>query len=357
MKDDNDELREYEFERLLFGLNASPFLAQLVSSKNAEHFNEKYSRGVETILKSTYMDDTLDSVETVEDAQELQLQIIKIWEGAGMSAKKWITSSNEINQKIPSESRAKVLEINDGEKLSVKTLGVSWNAKDDNFSISTNFPDNCDKLTKRSFLSWLAKVFDPLGFVSPIVVIGKMIMQELWLKQMDWDDKIEGELEIKMQNWLEDCRNLERIQIPRCLTSGDKQQTELHIFVDASTLAYGAVVYTRSVKENIVKVCFVMSKTKVAPLKVISVPRLELMAALIGEKIARVISSAWEIRPGRSSSSTEGQWMKRPSRSSPGRPMASANCTPSGSSSRRPESKSDSRPITSVSPGSTCSRA
>ena len=115
---------EYEFNQLVFGLNASPFLAQLVSQENAAKFITKFPRAANAILESTYMDDTLDSVATVEEARELRTNLQTIWRAAGMEVKKWASSSIEIMEDIPEEDHAKGILIDDDSQLSVKTLGI-----------------------------------------------------------------------------------------------------------------------------------------------------------------------------------------------------------------------------------------
>ena len=165
----------YEFNRLVFGLNASPFLAQLVSQENARKFTTKFPRAASAILESTYMDDTLDSVATIEEARELRTNLQTIWRAAGLEVKKWASSSAAIMDEIPKDDRAKGILIDDKNHLSVKTLGIRWNAT----------PDD---------LSWLARIFDPLGMLCPYTIVGKMLIQKTWIAGVEWDDKLSVEL-------------------------------------------------------------------------------------------------------------------------------------------------------------------
>ena len=183
------DVKTFEFSRVVFGVNASPFLAQLVTRENAERFKSKWPRAVETILESTYMDDCMDSVETVEEAIKMRTQLLEIWKSAGMQAKKWATNSSEVLNVIPEQDRTQVFRVCKNDDIVMKTLGVKWFAQEDRFGIESkvNIPL---KLTKRSFLSVVAQIFDPLGLVSPFVIRGKIILQEMWIAAVDWDDEL-----------------------------------------------------------------------------------------------------------------------------------------------------------------------
>ena len=191
------------------------------------------------------------------------------------------------------EERTKVLQINDDKNTTVKTLGITWNATLDEFQISTKIPDG-KKMTKRIFLSLLSKIFDPLGFISPFIINAKIIMQEIWLKSVDWDDDLEPKMEIKMREWIKDCEALKQIKVPRCLITDSDDKIQVHVFSDASIEAYGAVAYVRNENKDGHIIRLIASKTKVTSLKAISIPRLELMAASVGVNLAKIIMSTWK---------------------------------------------------------------
>ena len=290
-KEDGKKENMFEFKRLVFGLNASPFLAQLVVKENAELFKNKFPRAVEAIQQSTYMDDCLDSVSTEKEAMELQKQLIQIWEEAGMSAKKWLTNNESVNKSIPNNEKSPQLQFQDEKDIKIKTLGICWEATTDIFTFSANKVVD-EIITKRRFLSLIAQIFDPLGLIAPVVVAGKIFMQQLWIKNLSWDEKIDDELLPKIKNWTWDCQELTKVKIPRCLNPTSPNPIQIHIFTDASIEAYGAVAYARSGTFKNRTVRIVAAKSKVAPIKSRSIPRLELMAACVGVSLGEIVTKA-----------------------------------------------------------------
>ena len=119
---------EYEFSRLVFGINASSFLAQFVSQQHATMFEQIYPRAAETILKSTYMDDSMDSV--MSETEGIK-QLSELWQKAGMHPHKWLSNSQAVLQMMPFEDRACQLELNEDNSLAIKTLGIIWLAEEE----------------------------------------------------------------------------------------------------------------------------------------------------------------------------------------------------------------------------------
>ena len=284
MKTDSP-IREFEFTRWVFGLNASPFLAQYVSQQHAIKFEEQLPRAAETIRQSTYMDDSLDSTVNTKSAIQLYKDLNLLWGKLGMQVRKWASNSVDVLEHIPKADRLETLTVSDGERKT-KALGITWLAAQDVFTFELTFGP---VTTKRQLLRTVASVFDPLGFVTPVVVTGRILLQEVWLQGRAWDDRLETEHEERASKWIEELQQLKDLKIRRALLQGESQtHIEMHTFVDASAKAYGAVSYLLSRNKEQpeqVYVRLIMSKAKVAPLKLISIPRLELMGATEGVKM------------------------------------------------------------------------
>jgi hypothetical protein len=143
--------------------------------------------------------------------------------------------------------------------------------------------------TKREVLRVVMSVFDPLGFLAPQIIPAKVLLQKIWKLGIGWDEKVPEQLFQEWNNWLIGLAEIEKCHINRCysplLSSAD--YVELHLFSDASEQAYGAVAYIRVVKDKEVQVSFVSAKSKVAPQKALSIPRLELQGALIASRLAK----------------------------------------------------------------------
>ena len=236
----------YEFSRIVFGKNSAPMEAQFVVQENARKHQGLFPLAAETILKSTYMDDSLDSAENDDQGIRLYHELKDLWAKANMQARKWVSNSSKVMAEIPEEDRAVEMTISEDNTPTTKTLGLSWNSKDDMLTIPMASPPRL-QITKRNVLRKIATVFDPLGFISPFAVIAKMLLQELWSRGYGWDDEIQDELAIRIVTWFNQLESLSTIAIPRCLRFAlPVKKKEIVTFVDASKAAYGAVSYLRT---------------------------------------------------------------------------------------------------------------
>ena len=206
----------YEFERVVFGDASAPFRAQYVSQENARIHQEEFPLAAGTVSKSTYMDDSLDSVRDNDSAIQLLQELQELWAKAGMKARKWLSNSSEVLAAIPKELRAYEIDLNDS-LPATKTLGVLWRAQQDVLTFQVKKPTEEDKITKRIILSKVAGVFDPLGLASPFTIRAKILLQDMWTKGLNWNEPIDRELSIRARDWLSELENLQEINVPRCL--------------------------------------------------------------------------------------------------------------------------------------------
>ena len=287
----------YEFNSLVFGVNASPFLAQYVSQFHANLFKHRYPKASETILKSTYMDDSMDSVISEAEGVKLYKELCELWSKAGMKTHKWLSNSTVVMEEIPLEDRVSKLRLDDNNLFSTKVLGVLWMASEDYFMFDSKLGSHEERFTKRTFLKNIATLFDPLGFLSPFTVRAKVLMQEIWIVGVEWDSFLPEEINSKVKAWFNELKDLERIKIPRSLQNrGIVKSICLHTFVDASENAYGAVVYVRiEYDDKSISVSLAAAKTKVSPLKAVSIPRLELMGAHLGSSLAKSVAKVLSV--------------------------------------------------------------
>ncbi|XP_015747273.1 PREDICTED: uncharacterized protein LOC107327035 [Acropora digitifera] len=263
-----------------------------VSQHNAKKNSGELPRAAETVCKSTYMDDSLDSVETVEEAIKLHHDLTTLWNRAGMTPSKWLSNNEEVLKIIPKEHLVSSLDLEAQLMPVIKTLGISWESRPDQFTYVVHPPPDDMCLTKRSFLSRTSTLFDPLGLVSPFTIRARMMIQAMWSAGLTWDERLPDELAKPALTWFKEIPDLAKIKVPRCLKELEQvADSQLHVFTDASQEAYGAVAYLRhEYQSGTVTTRLVMSKAKVTPLKAISVPRLELMAAIVGLQIAETAS-------------------------------------------------------------------
>ena len=179
-----------------------------------------------------------------------------------------------------------------------KVLGVNWNYLEDclNLPLKPLAQLACElPPTKRCILKVVAKIFDPLGVISPVTFQMKVIFQELCKQKINCDDPLATRIKEDWASWCNELARIEHVRIPKCYTHGDQQDTvsyQLHGFCDSSLSGYAAVVYLRATSGASIQTAFVASKTRVAPLSQLTIPRLELLSALILSRLITTVEEA-----------------------------------------------------------------
>jgi len=187
----------YEFTRLLFGNTASPFCSQYVLRTHAKTHALDFPEAADTVNDSMYADDVLDSCETTQSAQQLRRQLSELLALAGFKLRKWFSNEPIVIEDIPLEDRLSTLDISKDKLPKTKTLGVMWEANKDVFTFQVE-PPNVNKVpTKRNVLSAIASIFDLLQFLALFTVRVKILMQEIWMAGVDWDDLLPEDLNAK----------------------------------------------------------------------------------------------------------------------------------------------------------------
>ena len=274
----------------LFGATSSPSCATFALQEAAKRFGKQdMSKAKEVILRNFYVDDCLFSTSTVEEGVSLIRSISHILEKAGFHLTKWMSNNEEILSAVPEKDRAKsFVAASLGSIASERVLGVEWNASSDEFQIKVNIPQK--PATRRGILSMTHSLFDPLGFVAPVLVEPKLLLREL--SSRDWDEVIADVERERWKAWLSSLVHLEGLALPRCYSpvGCSENYCELHHFADASKTAYGAVSYLRIIDSRKNIYCsFIMGKSHLAPVPCTTIPRLELLAAVTAVRLDRII--------------------------------------------------------------------
>ncbi|XP_052071218.1 uncharacterized protein LOC127709652 [Mytilus californianus] len=296
-KDDNlhGDPIEYRMNVHLFGAASSPGCANFGLKRVADDYEDEFGSDISDFLRNDfYVDDGLKSVASVDDAVSLVKRSQDMCNKGGLRLHKFQSNSKDVLNQILIEDRAKDLKNLDllNDKLPItKALGIQWCIESDSFQFRielTNKP-----LTRRGILSTLSSVYDPLGFLSPFVLLGKQILQECCSDQIDWDEPPSETLIQRWQQWRNDIQNLAQLGIQRCVKPkdfGNITVCELHHFSDASTLGYGQCSYLRLIDENeLIHCTLLMGKARVTPRRSLTIPRLELSAALVSVRISQLL--------------------------------------------------------------------
>ncbi|GFX85488.1 integrase catalytic domain-containing protein [Trichonephila clavipes] len=283
------EILTYRLKTVTYGLSNAPFLAIRTLQQLAKDEKSRFPLASETLLYDTYMDDIVSGAPDLETAQQLQSQLKDALQSCGMNLHKWSSNSPELlNSSLSSDVEHSFSTDID---LSVKTLGISWKPFEDCFAFKVSVSAK-HIYTKREVLSVIAKLYDPLGFLGPVIAKAKVFLQQLWLCKLDWDDVLPNSIANEWREFVTTLKCIEEVKINRFIMAGNNVRIVLQGFADASEAAYGTVVYLQCFLHNgAAKVSFLASKSRVAPIRVISIPRLELCACVLLAQLVKKIHS------------------------------------------------------------------
>ena len=291
--DTGKPLIPYRMTSHIFGAISSPACATYGLRAIANEFNDKYGEDVQSFIHNDfYVDDGLKSVSDVEYAQDLINRTIKLCEERGVRLHKFVSNSVVLLRSLPPSERAREeirLDMEDCPRERI--LGITWDPRSDVFKFEDSL--KIKSTTRRGILSAASTIFDPFGWISPFTIRSKLILQEMCKQKLGWDDEVSAELVSKWLEWCSELPYLKELKIPRSFKMSYQREIEsaqLHHFADASMYAYGTCAYLRlqDVTGN-VSVHLVMAKARVAPRNVVTIPRLELMAAVIATRIAIIL--------------------------------------------------------------------
>ncbi|XP_067208530.1 uncharacterized protein [Linepithema humile] len=283
-------LLSYSLLTVTYGTASAPFHANACLLDLAEKEADRFPLGSKLLKKNRYVDDFLAGGDTLEETAAAKTELISILSSAGMAVDKWAASHVDFLGAAEPLQHRKLSEIG-----TVSTLGLKWLPHSDVFNFDVRLSSSPSAVTKRTILSQVATLFDPVGWVSPVVIRAKLLLQCLWLQGADWDAQVTGELKQSWITYLTELMDLEAIRIPRWLGTGRTMEWHLHGFCDASERAFAATIYV--VVPSTSSSRFLVAKSKVAPLKVISLPKLELCGASLLTRLITAILPQLEVPP------------------------------------------------------------
>ncbi|XP_051155785.1 uncharacterized protein LOC127278229 [Leptopilina boulardi] len=277
--DDNNQEVPYQLTTVSYGTKSAPFLAVRVILQLIQDEGDKYPLAVPVLINGRYVDDIYGGADQLKDLIPIAQQTKDLLNRGGFPLAKWQSNHPDLVNTISpgqTSSQTHLFENN-----ITKILGLSWCTQSDCFKFIFQLPSqSSEPITKRIILSEVAQVFDPLGFLSPFIIRAKMLLQELWLAKLGWDDSIPDEITKKWFKFKGELAQLSSISIPRWLNLTTSSIVELHGFSDASQLAMSAVIFIKTTNPGLEPtINLICAKTKVASLKRITIPRLELTAA------------------------------------------------------------------------------
>ncbi|XP_075162763.1 uncharacterized protein LOC142235394 [Haematobia irritans] len=288
--DQKFSVQDFELKTVTFGINCAPFLAIRSLLQLANDVENDLPLAARILRNMMYVDDALAGAHELSLAIDARNQLIAALSSAGFSMRKWTSNDERILTDIPVEDLLSehFLEIDEDSKA--KTLGIRWNAKKDIFYFSVKPISRKGDFTKREVLSIIATLFDPAGWLGPIIIVAKMLMQKIWTEKTDWDECLSESSTLRWRQFIDDYEHINNIELTRWIGFSPNCQVEIHGFSDASEKAYGACVYARIKSvHGAIQTHLLLAKSRVAPVKTISLPRLELCGALLLAELIDVL--------------------------------------------------------------------
>ena len=247
-----------------------------------------------TVRKNFYVDDCLKSKPTTESGIKHSSDLRTLLSNGGFRLTKWSSNDRDVLKSIPANDRAKEVKTLDLErdKLPIeRILGVQWYAESDQFQFKSIIKYRPP--TRHGILSVMASIYDSLGFLAPIILPAKIILQDLCRLDVGWDDEIPTEYLVLWQKWLADLPKLSEFAVQRCFKPSNfkVKSAQLHHFSDAAERGYGSVSYLRHLSfDGQIHLSFVLGKSRLSPMKAVTIPRLELTAATVSVRLDTLIS-------------------------------------------------------------------
>ncbi|XP_018406879.1 PREDICTED: uncharacterized protein LOC108782971 [Cyphomyrmex costatus] len=279
----NKSVETFTLNTVTYGVASAPYLAIRCLQQLSLDFEKTHPHSAAIISRDFYVDDLITGEESVQLLLETKIQISEILKTAGFEL-----------AKIRSNTSLCHNEYADNQELTdTKVLGLLWHSTAD----TLRYEATCDSvpavITKRYILSIITQIFDPLGLIGPVIIKAKILLQSLWQLKIEWDTPIPETIRFIWSSYYQQLPLINRIVIPRHAVIHNPVDIQLHGFCDASQSAYGACIFIRSVDEaGAIKVQLLTAKSRVAPLKTVSVPRLELCGAvLLAELVQKVAQS------------------------------------------------------------------
>ena len=261
---------------------------------------KEYPEAAKAVLENFYMDNYLDSVESPERALIRSKELVHLLHLGGFKLTKFVSNVPDLADRIDGSAQStepKVIVSSKEESMHV--LGLKWDHNNDTLVVSRGTNSTITKsLTQRLVLSLVSKVYDPIGLVAPFTVGARLTLKDIWrVNGQSWDDELPKDTVDRFLAWCVELPRLAEITIPRSYFSGPFQLLELHMFGDSSQDVFSAVGFLRAQVtctsgEIITELAFVLGKARVAPMKVMTVPKLELKAALLAARLKSEICRA-----------------------------------------------------------------
>ena len=298
------EGNHYQWTRILFGNKASPNLSQKVLQTLCGS-ETGFPQARETVEKSCYMDDCIDSRDSEKELVQLATQLPTLLKKAGMTICKMYSNSPNTIAVIPPPLAAKGVNFEDKDPVfhSQKVLGLIYDPEKDELAYDVRFNKpsawqeslSLEAWTKRGILQTIASHYDPLGLAAPLTIGPRRFFQKIWSTGLDWDEPLDPALQEAWTGELTSLLRMRDLRFPRWSGSLKRFPPQLHVYCDASSETYACALYLRTQDGESVVTSLLAAKARVTPTKAQSVSRSELDACVLGARMAKHYNAALEL--------------------------------------------------------------
>ena len=320
-EDPASEVAVFQYVRHIFGSKDAPTCANYALRRTATDNASQFPEAARSVINNFYMDDYLESSPTAEEANRKAKDLVNLLSLGGFKLTKFVSNVPTIPPQLEADptSPTEGKEIPSSENSS-HVLGLKWNHSTDTLVVSRGTsPEVKPKVTQRIVLSLVSSVYDPIGLVAPYTVKARLLLKDIWrLNGQQWDDDLPPEVVTKFLEWSEELPSLSDIVIPRAYFQGKVETLELHLFGDSSQDVFSAVAFLRAKvvkRENQeqTQLAFVFGKARVALMKALTIPKLELQVSLLAARLRKEVEKALSLEISKtfmwSDSTTVLQWI------------------------------------------------
>ena len=279
-------------------MSAAPYLAIRCLTQLSQDEGHRFPYASKILRRDFYVDDALTGASTREEAFALREELTELLKLAELNVRQWASNDRSLLEGLPKESINSKLHL--GESSTVKTLGIIWKSANDSISYAVKITPSPTCITKRYISSEIAKIYDPLGLLGPVIIVAKILLQKIWTLKIDWDESLPMSIDSEWTQYYSQLPLLNNTTFQRKTMVNLATEVQLHGFCDASERAYGACIFLRSVDTyGHIWSELLIAKSKVAPLKQQTIPRLELCGALLLASLTATVKKALHVHVNR----------------------------------------------------------
>ncbi|XP_076295214.1 uncharacterized protein LOC143216229 [Lasioglossum baleicum] len=282
-------LETFELNTVTYGTACAPYLSMRVIQEVNKLEGSEYPLASPILRNSVYVDDVFMGAPDKQLLEQTRIQVCQLLSRGGFNLRKWAGNDAESLRNIPAATHSHAVDLRIFNASELKVLGIRWIPSDDTFYFDLQkLAVRKEKMSKRELLSEIATLFDPLGWLSPIVVRAKILMQQQWLERISWDDCVSDDTRETWNLFCMDWRALTAMRVPRWIQyAPDSLEIQLHGFSDASRAAFSCAIYARVTSlTGETHTTLLTAKSRVAPIKTVSIPILELNGAVMLTELA-----------------------------------------------------------------------